>query len=176
MKNSSVTSTRINYYIQTTYYKPENASLLNGERELTSSILNIKSHSSSVNITSSGEYREFGKNTSNLLLVMVTFALLFGLVTCFYTIFTKVRHCEKRQKYRQSTHLAKIRTDNHVVGISMATAKSAEGQHSLTVPVNEGAAGSYPTRTRIHTQPLPARPPLESRHAHARSEPLSDSR
>ena len=43
-ENSSVTSTRTNYYIQTTYYKPENASLLNGERELTSSILNIQNH------------------------------------------------------------------------------------------------------------------------------------
>ena len=185
-ENSSVTSTRTSF-TQTTYYKSENVSMLNGERELTSSILNIKTHSSSANTTSSDTYLEVGAsnilernysnvvtveinpskverthdstNTSKLLLVMVTFALLFGLVTCFYTIFSKIRHYEKRQNHRQSTHLAKIRTYNHVVDLSMTTAKSAAG---------------YPTRTRSHTQALPARPSLESRHAHARSEPISD--
>ena len=186
-ENSSVTSTRTSF-TQTTYYKSENVSMLNGERELTSSILNIKTHSSSANTTSSDTYLEVGAsnilernysnvvtveinpskvertndstNTSKLLLVMVTFALLFGLVTCFYTIFSKIRHYEKRQNHRQSTHLAKIRTYNHVVDLSMTTAKSAAG---------------YPMRTRCHTQALPARPPLESRHAHARSEALSDT-
>ena len=124
--NSSVTSTRTSYHTQTTYYKSENASVLDDERELTSSILNIKTHSSSANTTSSDTYLEVGAsnilernhsnvvtveinpskverthdstNTSKLLLVMVTFALLFGLITCFYTIFTKVCHCEKKIK------------------------------------------------------------------------------
>ena len=83
-------------------------------------------------------------------------------------------------------NVAKMRTDNHVIDVSMATANSAEGyrsqdisrllsgQHSSTVPVNEGAAVAYPTVTRSHTQALPARPPLGSRHAHTRSEPSSD--
>ena len=128
-ENSYVTS-KTNYYIQTTYYESGNASLPTGEREPTSSILNIKTQSRSANTTLSDEYGEVsatnivernhsnvatdminprrveatndGKNTSKLLLVMVTFALLFGLITCFYTIFTKVRHCEKRQNHRQS--------------------------------------------------------------------------
>ena len=202
-ENSSVTSTTANYYIQTNYYKSENVSVLNGEGEFTSSTLNIKTHSSSVNTTLSEEYREVGAsninpssaevgddgNTSKLLVVMVTFALLFGIVTCFYIIFTKVRYCEKIQNRRQSTHVAKMTTDNHVVGISMATAKSAEEhgfqdiiswmfprQHYSTVPANEKATAAHPMGTRSQTQPLPARPPHESRHAHARSELLSDSR
>ena len=98
-ENSSVTSTATNYKIQTTYYTSENASVLKGERELTTSNLNIGKTDTGVYTTtiSPSSEKQGLDSMATLLWIMVTIAFIFGMGMCLFLTISKIRKCRKKK-------------------------------------------------------------------------------